>query len=270
MRAGFKVWALGALVAAALAACGGGGGGGGGGTLPPAGGGGGNPVTLGTPSAPLANSAATANDLTAEAKAAIEAAANARDLPGGLNLIGVPGGAVVTTNCPGGGSFTYDFPNTITNGTTYSFTYNNCSYGGGYVYNGSYVVRYDNFLSGTSYTWTASYDLTYTGPNNFYYRYTSNQTCTYSNNNLSCLVRDNGRTFSSDFSYSAGVLNGTYQWSYGSYGTVSYRFIDWGATSGRIEVTGANGYSAVIVRNSATSFTVTITVNGASTVYTTS
>lgn len=264
--------ALGALLVLGLVACGGGGGD----SPAPSNGGGNNgggsstPVTLGTPSAPLTASNSTATDLTTEAKAAIEAAVGRSQLPTGVNLTGVPGGAAVTINCSAGGSFTYDYPSTIASGTTYSYTYNNCSYGGGYVYNGSYVLRYDSFVSASNFAWTATYDLRLTGPNNFSYHYTSNQTCSYVNGAASCLVRDNGRTFSADFTYANGVINGTYQWTWGTRGTVTYRFINWGATSGRIEVTGSNGTSAVIVRNSANSFTVTITVNGTTTTYTTS
>ena len=165
---------------------------------------------------------------------------------------------VTTINCTVGGTITYDFPDTISAGTTYSFNYNNCSYATGFVTNGTYVIKYDSFNSATNFAWTITYNLNFTG--NSTYSYSGSQSCSYVGGVASCTFSESGRTFESSFVYANGMLNGSYQWTQGTNGTVRFVFTDWGATSGTIQVTGANSTSATIVRTSAS--TITITING--------
>jgi len=215
------------------------------------------------PPATVGDNSTTAGALATEAGAAIAAAERRASLPGGtpggVLLDGLPAGVVITTNCGFGGTFTYDYPTTFTGNTTYSITYNNCSYAAGYVFNGSYVINYSRFVSGTDFAWTATYNMSYTGPNNFNYTYAGTQTCSYSGTAYNCTYNDGTRTFGTNWNYSGGVIvSGSYQWSYAS-GTYTWTFTNWGATSGSATVTGPN-FNATIVRNSATS--VTITING--------
>jgi hypothetical protein len=217
-------------------------------------------LSVGAPGSGFSDTPAAASDLATEAKAAIAAAESKALAPGGIELIGaLPTGVTTTVNCTAGGSYTYDAPSSFVAGTTYSFTYNNCSFGGGYVFNGSYVITYSAFSTNPlSYAWTIRYNLSYTGPNNFNYSYAGTQSCNYTNNDYSCTYNDGSRTFQSNFTYSGGAINGSYVWAYGSYGNATYTFNNWTATSGSITVTGPNGFTATIVRTSATTFTVTI------------
>jgi Immunoglobulin I-set domain len=222
-------------------------------------------LSVGAPGSGFSDTPAAATDLANEAKAAIAAAESKALAPGGIELIGaLPTGVTTTVNCGASGSYTYDAPANFAAGTTYSFTYNNCSFGGGYVFNGSYVITYTAFsVNPYAFAWTIQYNLSYTGPNNFNYSYAGTQSCTYdSNSDYSCTYNDGSRTFQSNFTYSAGTINGSYVWAYGSYGSATYTFNNWTATSGSITVTGPNGFTATIVRTSATTFVVTI--NGGS------
>ncbi len=205
------------------------------------------------------DSQAAATDLATQANTAIAAAQAKALAPGGVNLLGaLPTGVVTTTTCPDGGNYSVDLPSSLDAGTTYSFTYNNCSYLTGYVFNGSYVIAYSSFTNASNYAWTITYNLSYVGPD-YNYAYHGTQSCSFNGTAYSCTYDDGVHDFNSDFTYTGGVINGSYSWTYSSYGSFTYTFDHWGDTSGRVTVTGPNGFSALIVRNSATSFTVTIT-----------
>lgn len=215
-------------------------------------------ATLTVAAAALGDNVSTANTLANEAYDAIAAAERKSQLPGGVELFGLPAGVSTTVACTGGGSYTYDFPTTFTAGTRYSFTYNNCQFITGYFYNGSYTIDYSSFANATNFSWTATYDLRLTGPNNFSYGYAGSQTCSYVNSVASCTYNDGIRTFSSNFSYTGGRISGSYSSAYNSNVTLTYNFSNWTANSGSLSVTGSNGFTATVTRTAINTFSVTI------------
>lgn len=200
----------------------------------------------------------TAQALANEAFDALQAAERRSQVPGGVLLLGLPAGVATVVPCTFGGNYTYDFPTSITAGTTYSITYNSCQLAQGYVYNGSYQVTYNSFSLNGNYSWTAVYNLSMTGPN-LNYTHSGTQTCTYTAGVGSCTYSDGQRVFNSNFTYSGGVVNGTYTWNGpDSAGTVSYNFNNFNATGGTISVTASNGFTATITRTGANTFSVVI------------
>ncbi len=239
-----------ASTAALLAACGGGGDDAAPAPVPtPA------PPTGGTPvPPPPTSSAATeanARILATEADAAIAAAEQRSLLPG------LPGGVATTIACPGGGNVSYDFPTTIGAGTTYAISYNNCSYGEGYVFNGSYQIRYANFGSPTSFSYTATYDLRYTGPG-LNYTLAGTQTCSATNGTVSCTYSDGRREWGTGFTYTGGRLTGSYSVADTTLGTLTFNFSNFTATGGSVTVTGSNGFTATITRTGPNTYSVVI------------
>lgn len=208
-------------------------------------------LTVDAVASALGDNQATANELAREAAEALDAAERRAQ---------VPGGVVVTTQCGGGGSYTSDFGGLAGTGTVYSVTYNNCQLLPGYTYDGSYQVTYSSFADISNFSWTATYNLRFTGPD-LSYTYAGTQSCTSSAGNLSCTYFDGQRTFGSSFTYTAGTINGSYSWAASSGGTLSYSFSNFTASSGTITVTGsgeAAGFSAVVTRTGRNTFSVVI------------
>jgi hypothetical protein len=188
----------------------------------------------------------------------------------------LPQGVSATLSCSllasgGTGTITYDISGTaVTAGTSVSFTYNACSYSG-YTFNGSVSIVYDRYTSPTDMSFTISYtNFTASGPGVPSQSISGRSSCNVAAGVSSCYYNDGTRGWSSTMSYSAsGTVNGSYAVNYGN-GSVQVTYVNFGATGGTATITGANGSKAVITRNSATSFTVTITPSGggASTSYT--
>lgn len=200
----------------------------------------------------------TARALANEAFDALQAAERRSQVPGGVLLMGLPAGVATVVPCTFGGNYTYELPTSINVGTTYGITYNNCQLAQGYTYNGSYQITYNSFNTNGNYSWTATYNLTLVGPN-INYTNSGSQTCTYTGGVGSCTYSDGTRTFNSNFTYNAGVVNGTYTWNGPSgAGTVSYNFNNFNATGGTITVTASNGFTATITRTGANTFSVVI------------
>ncbi len=204
---------------------------------------------------PTAATQQNATRLAQEAYDAIDAAERRAAVPA------LPGGALVDSPCPGGGSFSYDIPSTVGSGTRYTAIFNNCSYGGGFVFNGSYEIVYTNFSSAQDFAFTVNYDLRYTGPG-LDWDYEGTQTCSAGPAGLSCTYSDGRRTFGSGFSYSGGTVSGSYTITDTELGSLTFNFNNFNATGGTVTVTGSEGFSATITRTGTNTFSVVI--NGSS------
>jgi hypothetical protein len=212
------------------------------------------PVAAPSPAPTPAPAAATqqnATRLAQEAYDAIQAAEQRAAVPP------LPGGVLVQSACPGGGSFSYDVPSTFGAGTRYTATFSNCSYGGGYVFNGSYEIVYASFTSATDFGFTVNYDLRYTGPG-LNYDYQGTQTCSGSTAGISCTYSDGRRTFASGFTYNGGTVSGSYTFEDGELGTLTYSFSGFTGSGGTVNVTGSNGFTATITRTGVNTFSVVI------------
>lgn len=231
------------------------------------------PSPTGTPTASLASTQTEASSLAAEVKAGYASAGSASagagfKTPFGVETLALPQGVAATLSCSllasgGTGSITYDISGTaVTAGTSVSFTYNACSYSG-YTFNGSVSIVYDRYVSPTDLSFTISYtNFTASGPGVPSQSISGRSSCNVAAGVSSCYYNDGTRGWSSTMSYSAsGTVNGTYAVNYGN-GSVQVTYVNFGATGGTATITGANGSKAVITRNSATSFTVTITPSG--------
>ncbi len=208
------------------------------------------PPTSNPPTSPLATEA-NARILALEADAAIAAAEQRSLLPG------LPGGVATNIACPGGGSVSYDFPTSVGAGTTYAISYNNCSYAGGYVFNGSYQIRYTSFVGATSFSYSATYDLRYTGPN-LNYTLAGTQTCTAAGGTVSCTYSDGRREWGTGFTYTGGRLTGSYSVNDTTLGTLSFSFSNFSATGGSVTITGSNGFTATVTRTGPNTYSVVI------------
>jgi hypothetical protein len=231
------------------------------------------PSPSGTPTASLASTQTEASSLAAEVKAGYANAASASagagfKTPFGVETAALPQGVSATISCSlfasgGSGSITYDISGTaITTGTAISYTYNACSYSG-YTFNGAVNIVYDRYVSPSDFAFTISYtNFTASGPGVASQSVSGKSSCSVAAGVSSCYYNDGTRGWSSTMSYSAsGTVNGSYAVNYGN-GSVQVTYANFGATGGTATITGANGSKAVVTRNSATSFTVTITPSG--------
>jgi hypothetical protein len=211
--------------------------------------------------------------LAAEVKAGYASAGSAAagagfKSPLGVELAALPQGIVATISCStfgsgGSGSITYDISGTaVAAGTSISYTYNACSYSG-YTFNGSVSLVYDRYVGPTDFAYTVTYtNFTVAGVGVGSQSVSGKSSCSFSGGTASCYYNDGSRGWSSTMSYSStGVVNGSYAVNYGN-GSVQVTYANFGATGGTATITGANGSKAVVTRNSATSFTVTITPSG--------
>jgi hypothetical protein len=246
---------------ALLAACGGGGGGGdaGGNTN-------GDPVT---PSA-LEDNNAVATTLAVEAQASISAARRVPDGKAASQLAsfanGVAAGTVTISNgrltlaCALGGSVSADFPSNpsaIAVGTAYSISFNNCTQVAGQVTNGTLSLTFSSLNNANNFSESATYNITVTQAG-VSTAFTGSQACTVVAGVATCTYSDGARTFGGNFSQSGGALNGGYTWAFGTVANVNFEFSAWTASAGSVTVTGPNKFRAVVVRDGANSYTVTI------------
>jgi hypothetical protein len=297
MKTNYKLF-LSAIAAAALSACGGGdavvn-------TVSTAGGGvaavtsesiASTPSPNDKPTAVLVASQATADDLSTEVAAGLEAApaaaSGASQTPSAQSENEKPS-AVVSTACQGGGTSEYDLGDTSTAavtgpagegraikaGTTYTYTYKKCVYSGGTgtsaystTFDGGYEWKYARYNSATDYAYTWKYNnFTYTtnyGGKTNTYTFKGGQSCDIKDKTYNCFYSDGTRGWSSKVTYADGKLNGTYAWGYNGK-TVKITYTDYSATSGSVLVEGytdANGKttSYKMVRTSATAYIWTYT-----------
>jgi hypothetical protein len=227
----------------------------GGGSGDPAGAGNSNPIPGAAPTAAIVDSGPTATALATEASAAADAARKASLAQGIGNPFALPGGVVTKFNCPVG-DITYDVPSAVGVGTTITVMFNACSFTAGSSLSGSVLITIVNFTDQSNLSFSTTYDVTLSGVENL--TLSGSQTCSIVADVIGCSFSEGGRTFESSFTYDNGVANGTYQWAFPNAGTVKFTFVNWTDTSGTIQVVGANGTTATIVRTGATTFTVTI------------
>jgi hypothetical protein len=229
---------LGVSLAAVLAGCGGGD------SAP----GPSSPVPGAAPTAVIPNTQPAAAALATEAGNSFAAAQKmlaAGSLPGAVNLFTLPAG-VETIGCPAGGNYSFTPPTSDAPGTTFTITFTNCAVVAGEVFNGTVTNRLDGFVSDTTFSFTTTYNLTYTGLEG---AITGSMSCSVVNNVANCNFSDGTRTFETGFNYSNGTLSGDYQWEFQNLGTVKFTFNNWTSTTGSIIVTGANGTSATITHS---------------------
>jgi hypothetical protein len=215
-----------------------------------------NPTPGAAPTAAIADSSAAATALATEAMAAADAARKASLAQGIGNPFTLAGGVVTTIACPAGGDISYDVPNAMGAGTVITVSFNSCSFAAGSTATGSVSIQIGSFVDQSNLTFSTTYEVAVSGTENL--TLGGSQTCSIVADVITCVFSEGGRTFEGSFTYDNGVANGSYQWTYPNAGTVKFTFVNWTDTSGTIQVTGANGTTATIVRTSATTFTVTI------------
>ena len=237
------------LLGAMLAACGGG-------SSDPAPAGGSNPTPGAAPTAAIVDSSAAATALATEANAAADAARKASLAQGIGNPFALPGGVISTFDCPAGGSISYDVPNAVGAGTSIVVSFTSCSFAAGSTVSGSVSIQIVSFTDQSNLSFTTTYNVSLSGTESL--TLSGSQTCGIAADAITCSFSEGGRTFEANFTYSDGIANGSYQWTFPNAGTVKFTFVNWTDTSGTINVVGANGTSATVLRTSATTFTVTI------------
>lgn len=240
------------VLVAMLAACGGG-------SSDPAPAGSSGPTPGAAPTAVIVDSSAAATALAAEANAAADAARKASLAQGIGNPFALPGGVVTTFDCPAGGTISYDVPNAVGPSTHIVVSFNSCSFAAGSTASGSVSIQIVSFVDQSNLSFSTTYNVTVSGTENL--TLSGSQTCSIVADAITCSFSEGGRTFEGSFTYANGVANGSYQWTFPNAGTVKFTFVNWTDTSGTINVVGANGTTATIVRTGAATFTVTI--NGA-------
>jgi hypothetical protein len=276
----FNQYVLTIVAAAALCACGGGGsdapaaGANNTNTGTPAPGAGGGTAATATapspsaaPTAEIANTQTASDALKAEALSgytAAKSAANGAGVKGPLGSAsdGLPTGVTGSLDCSlygGTGNITYDYPSTaIGAGTEIVYSYNACKISGS-TFNGVYRLKYTRFTSSSDFAYTASYEnFTIATAGQPTQNISGSQSYDYANGVVSTFYSDGTRGWSSNLTYSNGVVNGSYAVAYGS-GTVTVKYTNFGPTSGTVEISGANGSKILMTRTSASAFTVKLT-----------
>jgi hypothetical protein len=206
-------------------------------------------------------SASTASSLVSKARDAFSKAAGgfASQRMGGFSP-GLADGTTGPFNCPGGGTMTFT-PAGAGNGV---YAYNACVIDG-VTYSGSGTVTFT--LSGStlqSYTINQAAINAVVGGSTVSLNERVN--CGLSGSAMICVGQYSENSWGSDFSYTGGTANGSYQCECASNKWNSV-FTNFTASSGTVATQAAVG-SASIVRNGANAFTVTITVNGTSNTFT--
>ncbi len=197
-------------------------------------------------------------------------------LPFGARNVGLPGAIAQTLPCTqlGGtaGSVTFDIPTAALlaggnlAGFTIAYTFTGCVIEGSTI-NGNVSVKWLTYAP-PNYSFEMTYsNLTASYAGQSVLPVSGKLLCSVSDAKETCNYQDNtGRSWSQGASYNAGVLNGTYSTNYGG-GVITLKYTNFGATGGTAEIMGANGSKMVITRNSATKYTVVVTVNGQTTTY---
>lgn len=288
-----------ALVSLLIAGCGGGGSDGDGNKGGP---GGSSSLTINSaPTAVFSGSQANAAALAKEIQDDVPelvGLTSTKNLPSAINTL--PGGVVTTLECSsfsenGNGSGTYTVDNNIgnggiTTGSKIAISYNDCTFvAAGYTYTvkGSMTITYTRYTSETDFAMSMTYsNLTTTltsgsdsysyGPisgtyNIDYANGTYSFSYTLSNGGASNISSSNIITSGNNIT----ITSATYVYnSESSGGIVKVVFDNWSyntttghPVSGSITVTGANG-NTVKIDATATTYTVTYTVNGVVTAYT--
>lgn len=281
-----------ALVSLLIAGCGGGGGDGDGNKGGP---GGSSSLTINSaPTAVFSGSQANAAALTKEIQDDVPELVGltlTNNLPSAINTL--PGGVVTTYECSAGGTYTVDSNignGGITTGSKIAISYNNCTLVvDEYTYKatGSMTITYTRYTSETDFAMSMTYsNLTTTvtrGSENYSYGPISGTyNIDYANGTYSfsyTLSNGGASNISSSNIITSGnnitITSATYVYnSESSGGIIKVVFDNWSyntttghPVSGSITVTGANG-NTVKIDATATTYTVTYTVNGAVTAYT--
>lgn len=237
------------------------------------------PAPTAAPTATLTASQAEADKLAAEVKAglsAANAASASSNLPRGIETASLPVGIVqdVSQYICKTGTASVDIPTSLpAAGYKITGTYNNCSMTvGGFTLSGSYTVEYTRYTSATDFALKSTYNnFTMTGTGLPTQSYSGTVTCDYkagvNDYSSACYYSDGTRAWSGNVTYSGNAATGTYAANYGS-ATIKVTYSKFGTAGGTATVTGANGYSAVITWDSATSYTVKITANGVTSSFT--
>jgi hypothetical protein len=240
------------------------------------------PAANAAPTKVLANTQTEANGGLSEALAGYANGQSAQEGSnfrgaGGVQTGALPGGiafsqtiqcSLLASNGSGSVTISYDYPNGLADftGGTVTYTYNQCSFSG-ITSNGTFRMTYSRFASAMDYTYTTTWTNFTTSFQGQSTTISGSQTCTATAGVARCDYSDStGRTWTSGLTYSNATLNGSYTANYGG-GVVTVKYTNFNATGGTAEITGANGTKIVITRNSATRYTVVITVNGQSTTY---
>jgi hypothetical protein len=218
----------------------------------------------------LADSRVVATALASEAQASITSAQRVPNSTSLVQWLGLTGGVFgsaaggvikPTLVCPLGGSLTVDLPSDLTSlklGTPYAATFSNCVQQKGQVADGVVTVSFSGFSNGDNFAETATYNLRVSNTNGSTTTYAGTQSCAFVAGVGNCTFSDGPRTFDASFSNIGGTLNGSYSWGYGPDIRVDFAFSNWTPTGGSAVVTGPNKFRAVIVRDGANSFMVTI------------
>ena len=237
------------------------------------------PAPTAAPTATLAATQAEADKLAAEVKAglsAANAASASSNLPRAVETASLPVGIVqdVSAYICKSGTASIDVPSSLpAAGYKMTGTYNNCSLtAGGFTLSGTYTVEYTRYTGPTDFALKSTYtNFTMTGTGLPTQSYNGSVTCDFKGTTTdyasACYYSDGSRAWSGSVTYSGNAATGTYAANYGS-ATIKVSYSKFGTAGGTATVTGANGYSAVITWDSATSYTVKITANGVTSTYT--
>lgn len=207
------------------------------------------------PSKTLTLTSAQANELVQTAISTYllsdEATAATRlgqEAPGALNSAASPAA------CSGGGSISYS-----ASGSNYGYTYGNCvsglyTYGGASTMalgTGTYAITYSNLPVAGPTGWTTGSD-----------GLTGTTACKVSAGAAKCIATYKGFVWGYEhrFDHATLLANGSHQCNCQNAGSWNVVFENFGPSSGKAYVYATNG-GAIITRNSASSFTVVLTVN---------
>jgi hypothetical protein len=225
-------------------------------------GGGGDDTPQASTAGTLADTPGTAQALAQESSRALSAAQtrNTLTLPHAPELLPLAfvlrAGQAETTACPQGGSISHDLRGSLLENVRYTVRLDQCQPRAGHVLNGSYGITYRSLLL-VNLRWEAAYDIAWTQATGSTVRYSGSQRCDTLATIVSCTHVEGERSYGSSFSYTNGVINGSYAWAYEAGQTASLQFTQWGSSSGQVLITSGSS-SATVVRTGADSYTVTI------------
>lgn len=193
----------------------------------------------------LVQTAVATYKISGQAAAAVQLG---QEAPGALSSAASP------APCSGGGTIVYS-----AGSSSYGYTYSTCA-SGVYVYGGASTMTLGSGAYDISYN-----NLPVAGPNNWSTGsegLTGVTACKVSAGSAKCIATYKGFIWGYDhtFDHTTLLANGSHQCNCNNAGTWNVIFDDFGALSGKAYVYATNG-GAIITRNSATSFTVVLTVN---------
>lgn len=229
----------------------------------------------------------SANKLVADVNAGVaqlQQADAVGGLPFGAQIMALPIGATVnqsiacsTIGTGGSGAINYSMTYNESTGQPVSvnYTYDNCSFtsaGFSYAFNGSGAMSYSNWVDQSNYSFTISYNLTYSFVSAGYTdsgTVNSTESCTFIAGAANCSLRIGSNDVRDVQITSQGSVT-TVQTGRISNSEIDCVYSGWvydssigRATSGTVTVTAPNGDRAVITATS-TGYTVAITVSGVS------